>query len=72
MADRLADLEALRGLLWESIREVDANERSPLAGRLESVIAQIAELQPATEKVGDPVDEIAARRASRRSGASAG
>lgn len=61
---RLEDLERLREVLWESISSADPDKRAPLAARLESVVKQIEELTPA-EKAGDPIDEIAARRASR-------
>lgn len=71
MSSRLDELEQLRGLLWESIREAPADKRAPLAARLESVLEQIESLSPAG-KVGDPVDEVAKRRAARRSGATAG
>lgn len=61
---RLDDLLQLREVLWASIKEADADKRAPLAARLESVVKQIAELS-ADRKQGDPIDEIAARRAAR-------
>lgn len=67
MATRLEDLCDLRELLWDSIRSADPEKRAPLAARLESVIEQIEKLAPSA-KVGDPVDEIAQRRAARRAG----
>ena len=67
MSDRLDDLKDMRELLWASIREAEPDKRAPLFARLESVITQIDQLAP-EEKAGDPVDEIAQRRASRGAG----
>ena len=64
MSARLDDLKAMRELLWESVQQADPEKRAPLFARLESVIEQIDQLSP-NEKAGDPVDEIAKRRASR-------
>lgn len=71
MATRLDDLKDMRELLWESVKQADPDKRAPLFARLESVIEQIDALSP-NEKAGDPVDEIAKRRAARRPGAAAG
>ena len=54
----------MRELLWESVKQADPDKRAPLFARLESVIEQIDTLSP-NEKAGDPVDEIAKRRAAR-------
>lgn len=70
MSARLEDLERLRELLWTSIEVADPEKRAPLAARLESVVEQIERLTP-SEKAGDPVDEIAKRRASRGAGTAA-
>ena len=64
---RLTALEALRDVLAASISAADVDKRAPLAARLTDVLEQIEKLTPA-EKVGDPVDEIAKRRASRGAG----
>ncbi len=64
MPDRLADLERLREVLWESLEAADPEKRAPLAARIESVLVQIETLTPQA-KAGDPVDEIAARRSAR-------
>ena len=64
MSARLDDLKAMRELLWTSLSEADPDKRAPLFARLESVIEQIDTLSP-NEKAGDPVDEIAKRRAAR-------
>ena len=71
MSARLDDLKAMRELLWTSLNEADPDKRAPLFARLESVIGQIESLSP-NVKAGDPVDEIAKRRAARGAGSSAG
>lgn len=71
MTARLEDLQNLREVLWGSITEAPADKRAPLAARLESVVEQIEKLTPDT-KAGDPIDEVASRRARRRSGTAAG
>lgn len=65
MVDRQADLERLLELLWESISSVDPDKRAPIAARIESVLQQVASLESAKPKGGDPIDEIAARRTAR-------
>lgn len=67
LKSRLDDLLEMRSLLWESLDAADPEKRAPLFARLESVIEQIEKLSPVA-KVGDPVDEIAERRAARRAG----
>lgn len=64
MSARLDDLKAMRELLWSSLAEAEPDKRAPLFARLESVVEQIDRLSP-NEKAGDPVDEIAKRRAAR-------
>ena len=71
MSARLADLKAMRDLLWISLGQADPDKRAPLFARLESVIEQIDRLSP-NERAGDPVDEIAKRRASRGAGPAEG
>lgn len=65
--DRLATLEALRDVLASSIVQADPDKRASLAARLTDVLEQIDKLTPQA-KAGDPVDEIARRRASRGAG----
>ena len=67
MSTRLEDLQAMRELLWESITQAEPDKRAPLFARLESVIEQIERLSPQA-KAGDPIDEIAKRRAARGAG----
>lgn len=66
--DRLAALRDLRDLLARQIDECDSmRDLAALATRFQSVLAEVEQLTP-KEGSGDPVDEIAARRAARRSG----
>lgn len=66
--DRLATLRALRDLLARQIEVCDSlRDLAALSGRLQSVLAEIAELEPKKAE-GDGIDEIAKRRAARRTG----
>lgn len=67
--DRLRALEALRDVLAQSIVAADPDKRAALAARLTDVLEQIEKLTPVA-KAGDPVDEIAKRRAARGAGSS--
>lgn len=72
MSKRLEDLNAMRELLWVSVRQAEPDKRAPLFARLESVVSQIESLSAATtQKAGDPVDEIAKRRVARGAGTAA-
>lgn len=62
---RLDDLRALSELLWSSLEVCDAEKRAPLAAQYRATLTELAELEKQASKVGDPVDEIAARRAAR-------
>lgn len=64
---RLDDLRNLRALLLESIDEASVDKRAPLAAQLRATLAEIESLDE-DAKAGDPVDEIAKRRAARRAG----
>jgi len=65
--DRLQTLRDLRDLLAQQIQSCDSlRDLSSLSGRLQAVLAEIADLEPKKAE-GDGVDEIAARRAARRS-----
>ena len=67
---RLDALADLRDVLAERIESCDSlRDLAALSARLQSVLAEIDELQPAEQK-GDAVDEIAKRRAARRAGGS--
>lgn len=70
MSARLSDLQRMREVLWESVSEAPADKRAPLIARLESVVQQIDQLT-SDGKAGDPVDEIAQRRAARGAGTAA-
>lgn len=66
--DRLATLRALRDLLAVQIEACDSlRDLAALSGRLQSVLDEITRLEPKKAE-GDGIDEIARRRAARRSG----
>lgn len=64
--DRLDDLTRLRGQLMEWMEEAPADRRAALVAQYRATLAEIDELTP-KEAVGDSIDEIARRRAARRS-----
>jgi hypothetical protein len=71
MASQLENLEALLSLLWESLGTADADKRASLAREYRATLDKVESLK-AANKVGDPVDEVANRRAARRSGPAKG
>lgn len=63
---RLAALQDVRDLLARQIQDCDSNrDMAALVARFQSVLSEISELSAAAGKGGDPIDEIAARRAAR-------
>lgn len=62
---RLDDLRTARDLMWQSIQVADPEKRAPLMNQWRALEATIANLSADAEKAGDPIDEIAARRAAR-------
>lgn len=64
--DRLATLRAVRDVLARLIDDpaLPAREAAAVSGRLQSVLAEIAELAPPEQK-GTALDELNARRAAR-------
>lgn len=68
---RLDDLTKLRGNLLEWLDEAPADRKAALVAQFRATLAEIDELSP-KEAVGDSIDEIAARRAARRSGPAKG
>jgi hypothetical protein len=60
-------LEALRDFLADSMIEVEAHSRAPLARQLTIVLEQLDNLPGGEES--NPVDEVARRRAERRAAA---
>lgn len=62
---RIDDLREKRDYMWTSIQEVDADKRAPLMNQWRALESLVAELESKSEKAGDPVDEISARRAAR-------
>lgn len=68
---RLDDLTTLRDDLRAWMDEAPADHKAALVAQYRATLAEIDELSP-KEAVGDSVDEIAARRAARRSGTAKG
>lgn len=62
---RVDDLKALAAVLWSSIEECEPDKRAALANQYRATLAEIDELSEADVKVGDPIDQLAARRTSR-------
>lgn len=62
---RLDDLKDARSVMWDSIQTAAADKRAPLMQQWRALEATIAELESHGVKTGDPIDEIAARRAAR-------
>ena len=62
---RLDDLTAARDVMWASIQEAPADKRAPLMAQWRALEVTISELASEAGKAGDPIDEIAARRAAR-------
>lgn len=64
--DRKAVLEETLDLLMSGLRdEAKGPARAPLAAQIRAVSADLAALAVDEGKAGDPVDELAARRAAR-------
>lgn len=68
---RLDDLVKLRADLLEWLDEAPADRKAALVAQYRATLAEIDELEP-KEAVGDGIDEIAARRAARRSSSAKG
>jgi len=69
--DRLGDLVKLRADLLEWLDEAPADRKAALVAQYRATLAEIDELEP-KEAMGDGIDEIARRRAARRSGPAKG
>lgn len=63
---RLDDLTKLRADLLGWLEEAPADRKAALVAQFRATLAEIEELSP-KEAVGDSIDEIAQRRAARRS-----
>ncbi|MEH0058795.1 hypothetical protein QDX25_07295 [Auritidibacter ignavus] len=62
-------LDALAGLLWESLQEVEPDKRAALAKEYRSTLEKIqADTQAGSQWEENPFDELAARRRTRRDG----
>jgi len=62
---RLEDLKAARDVMWESVGDCPVDKRAPLMNQWRALEATIAELEARAQKIGDPIDEISARRVAR-------
>lgn len=62
---RIDDLRAARDLMWDSMADADADKRAPLMNQWRALEAAVVALESEAGKAGDPIDEIAARRAAR-------
>lgn len=63
---RLTDLTALREQLLAWMIDAPVDRKAALVAQFRATLAEIDELSP-KEEIGDTIDEIAARRAARRS-----
>ncbi len=64
--DRLKDLVELRQQLLLWMQDAPVDRKAALVAQFRATLAEIDELAPKKE-TGDSIDEIAARRAARRS-----
>lgn len=64
--DRLQDLLKLRENLLTWMDDAPADRKAALVAQFRATLAELADLAP-PEKKGDAIDEIAQRRAARRS-----
>jgi hypothetical protein len=65
----LDDLIQLRDDIRVWLDEAPVDRKAALVAQYRATLAEITALSPAEQKVGDPVDEIAARRSARGAGA---
>lgn len=65
MSAQLDKLKLLEGVTFASINAAAEDKRAPLIGQMRAILSEIADLESKSEKAGDPLDEIAARRAAR-------
>lgn len=70
-SQRLSDLIDLREKLLGWMDSAPVDRKAALVAQYRATITEIEELSP-REQVGDGIDQIAARRAARRSGSSSG
>lgn len=66
--ERLTELRAMKDILSDSIRDAEPDKRAPLVNQWRALERDIAELSADSEQAGDPIDEIAQRRAARGAG----
>lgn len=65
MSDRLDKLRLLEAVTLASINAAPEDKRAPLINQMRGILSEIADLESQVQKAGDPLDEIAARRAAR-------
>ena len=65
MSDRLVRLTDARDRLRDAMDEASAGVLPQIVAQYRATLAEIDDLQGKSEKAGDPVDEIAARRRAR-------
>lgn len=69
---RLDRLKALRSIAEAALAAaLPAREIAAISKEYRALLAEIEKLEASATKAGDPVDEIAARRAARRSASAA-
>ena len=62
---RLDDLRSARAFMWESMEKSLPDRRAALMAQWRALDEQVAALESEEGAAGDPIDEIAARRAAR-------
>lgn len=67
--DRLGALTALCDDISGWLQDCPVDRKAALVAQYRATLAEIATLTPEQAKAGDPIDEIAARRAARGAGA---
>jgi len=66
--ERIDALTSLRDDLTGWLQECPLDRKAALVAQYRATLAEIDELTPEQAKAGDPIDEIAARRAARGAG----
>lgn len=66
--ERLDALSTLRDDITGWLQDCPLDRKAALVAQYRATLAEIDELTPEQAKVGDPIDEIAARRAARGAG----
>ena len=72
MADRADVLSGLLDTALGSIEAASPDKRAPLIGQVRAILAELDDLKTKAAKGGDPIDELASRRAARGAGSGEG